>query len=325
MGLQSMRSPAEGEFLFEIDPGPLEECVTALGGLPLFGRAVRSLDAPGSVKRNLRLKQWGRGLDEAAYVESFLTLNAVGGDCLADFDQLREAADVTQMTGSQMPSAEGARKSRYRFHEEARIEQPQLELAVDQVSYLPEESAPLRASAQVNQDAVRELWRRCPEQQIATVDLDSTIIESWKKAAKRTYEGTSGSQPMLAPWAEMNVVSAGEFRDGSVPAQQRPPRVAQRAFGALPETVRERYFRGDSACEEQALLTWLRNQQRPDGPQASIGFAISARMNPVPREEFLATPEERWQPYSEDSQVSRQCAQVDYCPEETVENRCREP
>ena len=49
MSLKSKHSPAEGEFLFEIDPQPLEECVTAFGGVPLFVRAVRSLDEPGSV------------------------------------------------------------------------------------------------------------------------------------------------------------------------------------------------------------------------------------------------------------------------------------
>jgi len=325
MRLKSRRSPAEGEFLFEIDPEPLEECVTALGGLPLFLRAVRSLDVPGSVKRHLRLKQRERGLDEASYVESFLTLNAVGGDCLEDFDQLHEAPDVTQMAGYQMPSAEAARKFLYRFHEEALIEQAQQELAVGQVSYIPEESAGLRALAQVNQDVVRELGRRCPDQKIATVDLDSTIIESWKKEAKRTYEGCTGYQPVLALWAEMNVVLADEFRDGNVPAQQQPLRVAQRAFAALPETVGERYFRGDSACEEEGLLTWLRNERRPDGPQGFIGFAVSARMSPALREEILATPEERWQPYAEDSQGIKECAQVDYFPEETAENHYREP
>ena len=40
-------SPAEGEFLFEIDEQPLEECLTALGGVPLLLRTLRSLDVPG--------------------------------------------------------------------------------------------------------------------------------------------------------------------------------------------------------------------------------------------------------------------------------------
>jgi hypothetical protein len=41
MRLKSKRSPAEGEFLFEIDEQPTEECLTALGGLPLFVRTAR--------------------------------------------------------------------------------------------------------------------------------------------------------------------------------------------------------------------------------------------------------------------------------------------
>ena len=76
MPLKSKRSPAEGEFLFEIDEQPTEECLTALGGVPLFVRTARSLDVPGSVQRNLALKQRDRGFDEATYIESFLVLNA---------------------------------------------------------------------------------------------------------------------------------------------------------------------------------------------------------------------------------------------------------
>jgi hypothetical protein len=60
-------SPAAGEFLFEIDSEPLQECVTALGGSPLLVRAARSLDVTGSVQRHLRVKQRERGFDDATY------------------------------------------------------------------------------------------------------------------------------------------------------------------------------------------------------------------------------------------------------------------
>ena len=59
----------------------------------------------------------------------------------------------------------------------------------------------------------------------------------------------------------MNVVVAEEFRDGNVPVLKDPKRVAQRAFATLPETIRERYFRGDSGCDEEGLLSWLRNPE----------------------------------------------------------------
>ena len=100
MGLKTQfRSPAEGEFLFEIDGTPLEETLTSFGGWPLFLRTARSLGLAASVQRNLELKQRRRGLDEASYVESFLALNAVGGACLDDFDVLREDAGMAAMFG----------------------------------------------------------------------------------------------------------------------------------------------------------------------------------------------------------------------------------
>jgi DDE family transposase len=311
------KSPARGEFLFEIDSESLEEQVTVLGGIPLLVRAARSLDVPGSVARHVGIKQRERGFDEATYVESFLVLNAVGGDCLEDFDQLREDAGLAEMLGHAVPSAEAARKFLYQFHDGEKIEQAQQELAADRVSYIPQENAALRGLGEVNHDVVQELGRRCPEQKIATLDVDATIIESWKREAKPTYEGTTGYQPVLALWAEMNVIVADEFRDGNVPAHQQLLPITQQAFQALPDTIVERYFRGDSACHEQSLLEWLRDEQRRGGPAGRIGFAISARMNPALHAEIVATPESRWQPYSEDSVTVKQCCEVDYVPEET--------
>src|ERR1019366_5207997 len=131
-------SPAEGEFLFQLDPEPLEECVTAYGGIPLFLQAARSLDVPGRVKQHLQLKQRQRGLDEAGYVESFLVLNALGGECLDDFDRLREDEGLREMMGHDVPSPEAARKFLYQFHDESKrnIGVGDLNSPLD-VSYLP--------------------------------------------------------------------------------------------------------------------------------------------------------------------------------------------
>lgn len=317
-------SPAEGEFLFDIDSEPLEECITAWGGVPLLVRAARSLDVPGLVQRHVQVKQRERGFDEATYVESFLVLNAVGGDCVEDFDQLREDGGLKEMLGHEVPSAEAARKFLYQFHDEKKMEQAQQELGAGQVSYIPGESTALAGLGRVNEEVVRELGRRSG-QKIATLDLDGTIIESCKREAKLTYEGTTGYQPLLVLWAELNVVVAEEFRDGNVPGIQAPLLVTQKGFQALPPRMKELYFRGDSACDEERLLTWLRDEKRKDGPQGRIGFAVSARMNSALHEDIVALPQAQWQPYSENSVTIKECAEVDYVPEESPENRYREP
>jgi hypothetical protein len=113
----------------------------------------------------------------------------------------------------------------------------------------------------VNRDLVQRFGERVPDQRIATVDQDATIIESHKQQALTTYEGVRGYQPMLAAWAETGLVLADQFRDGNVPAQMEPLEVARRAFAALPSTVREYYYRGDAACHESGLVNWLRDEQ----------------------------------------------------------------
>ncbi len=310
-------SPAAGEFLFELDPEPLEEDVTAYAGIPLFVQAMRSLDVPGSVKHHLHVKQRQRGLDEASYIESFLVMNTLGGNCLEDFDRLREDAGMTEMLGHEMPSPEAARKFLYQFHDEEKIQQAQKELAVGQVSYIAEESAPLRGLAQVNQEMVQEIGRRCADQKIATVDLDATIIESWKRQAQATYQGISGYQPMLALWAEMDLVLADEFRDGNVPAQMKPLPVTRRAFEALPGTVQEYYFRGDSACWEKELVKWLRDEERSEGPKGRITFGISVRMTANLKKHIVRLGENLWKSYREDPGRVSECADLlNYWPEE---------
>ena len=113
-------SPAAGELPFEYDVEPAEEVLTGYAGMPLFVRAARSFGVPESVKQHLRLKQRQRGFDEATYVESFLVLNALGGDCLDDFDRLREDAGLAEMLGHEFPSPEAARKFLYQFHDQGK-------------------------------------------------------------------------------------------------------------------------------------------------------------------------------------------------------------
>jgi len=123
------------------------------------------------------------------------------------------------------------------FHEEEKIEEAQQRRLPDTTAYIPEENRALEGLGRVNRDLLQRLGERCADQKIFTVDQDATIIESRKREALYTYEGSRGYQPMLAVWAEMDVVLADEFRDGNVPAQMAPLTVAQAAFAAAPKTV----------------------------------------------------------------------------------------
>ncbi len=294
MRKQTKPSPTESPLLFDIDPEPIEETLTALGGIPLVVQAFRSLGLPQSVQDHVRVKERERGYDEATFVESFVILNAAGGECPEDFKRLREDPGLAEMLGHELPSPAAALQFLYAFHEEEKIEEAQQRRLPDQIAYIPDETRPLEGLGRVNRDLVQRCGERCPDQRIATVDQDATIIESHKREAMPTYEGERGYQPMLAVWAETGLVLADEFRDGNVPAMMEPLNVAQRAFAALPGTVKEYYYRGDSACHESDLVNWLRNEQREGGPPGRIGFAISARMSEALHAAIQAVPEAEW-------------------------------
>src|SRR5208337_1541517 len=86
MRKQPKRSPTESPLLFEVDPEPLPEMLTALGGIPLVVQAFRSLELPRSVRERVRVKERQSGYDEATFVESFVILNAAGGEYVDDFE-----------------------------------------------------------------------------------------------------------------------------------------------------------------------------------------------------------------------------------------------
>jgi hypothetical protein len=131
---------------------------------------------------------------------------------------------------------------------------------------------------------------------------------------------------MVAVWAEADLVLADEFRDGNVPAKQDPLTCAKLAFAALPETIRQRYFRGDSACHENDLLDWLKAPEREAEPGGRIVFAVSAVLSEPLAKALRAVKEASWQTFDkEDDGTLRQWAEVDFVPGEKSEHKDSKP
>lgn len=67
--------------------------------------------------------------------------------------------------------------------------------------------------------------------------------------------------------------------------------MTQRAFYALPATVQELYFRGDSACWERELLNGLRDEPSRQGPRGRVTFDISVPMTANLKKHILRLPD----------------------------------
>jgi hypothetical protein len=230
--------------------------------------------------------------------------------------------------GYGLPKVTAVREFLERFHDPD-LEKLRPERTV-QKSFIFPSSAPVSGLQEVQSGLVRRIARlyekQGQRQRIATVDQDATIIESHKAAAYCHYEEGKGYQPMVAVWAEADLVLADEFRDGNVPARQAPLACAKLAFAALPETVRQRYFRGDSACHEQELLDWLKHPEREAEPGGRIGFAVSAFMSEPLGQALRNLADGAWKTFDkEDDGTLRQWANVDFVPGDKYERKESQP
>ena len=322
------KTPLQEKTPFAIDGKPMEGLLTARAGLAMFSRAFRSLGAPQLCDEQVRVKQRERGFTAGQQVESLVLLHVAGGDCMQDIESLRKDGGVTKMLGYAAPSERCVAEFLESFHDPEKAAQARAQAQrQEQLSFIPEETAALSGLGQVGCGVVRAISGRAKQPETrATVDQDATIIESFKREAQWTYEGTRGYQPMVALWAETELILADEFRDGNVPALSSPLTCAQAAFAALPETVTEYSFRGDSACHESGLVNWLRNPKRESGPKGFIGFGVSARMSEDLGKALKAVPEKQWTTFGKESDGTlRQWADVDFAPGEKVEKKDIEP
>ena len=141
----------------------------------------------------------------------------------------------------------------------------------------------------------------------ANASASHAVVESHK-----TTQGGRGYQPMLALWAEADLIVADQFRDGNVPAHQEPLTCCQLAFAALRPSPR-----ATSAVTAVGNLLDC-SDQRQQEPGGGIGFAISARMSPELRRAATLV---KWTTFAADGTM-RQWAELVY-PSKKTEHKDR--
>jgi hypothetical protein len=276
------------------------EDVTARSGLPLVVETMRALGMSESAAEHLPEQKRDRGFTPEEKLEALVTLIAAGGDRVEDVRVLAEDKGLEKLLGGAFPSPDALLDFLAQFHDPKCWE----ERPPEKKAWVPPESTGLRALDAVNRELVAQGADRSVTQ--ATIDHDGTIIEANKRDAKVAYEGTRGFQPLVAVWAEQQLVVSDEFRDGNVAGGEDPLTSVKRAFANLPPWVVERRFRADSAAYYAPLLKHLVNEQ--------IGFAISADMSKELRAVCVAVPPERWAPLDTREREQVDIAEVEFTP-----------
>jgi len=282
---------------FMVDVGDREE-VTGRVGLTLVVEAARALGLDALVEGQLTVAKRRRGAAAYAKVEALLLLIAAGGDRVEDIRVLAKDKGLLRLLGERLPSPDALLRLLNGF-DDPRV---WAQRPPDEKSWVPPETAPLRALFEINRAVVARA--ASPATTIATIDHDGTIIEAHKRDALIAYEGTRGYQPLVAVWVEEDLIVGDEFRDGNVPGNKDPLSSVRRAIEALPGWVTKRYFRGDSADYYLPLLKYLVKEH--------IGFAISADMTEQLRARCQKVPEPDWLKLQEREREVVHVAEVEF-------------
>jgi len=305
---------------FVVKTVPEDLNMTARAGLALVFEAVTALGVEASVKRHVHVRRRSRGFSDASAVKWFVGLLASGGDCIDDFQVLDADGGLCRLVGERPPKPSTAREYLYGFHDDNLIETARREAEIHKrVAYIPGENGPLVGLGLV----MGQLAHRVGVQlglTKATLDLDATIQESHKREAKWHYKGGRGYQPSVIYWVESDQIVGDEYRDGNVPAGMSNLPLIQLGFSRLPPTITQRYFRGDSACYEDAVLKWLANPKRANGPEGHIGFTISADMSEELRGVCEQVPQASWELLEERTNETVWCSDVEFTPGDWPKN-----
>jgi hypothetical protein len=299
MGLRPRQHGRQGILPFVLLPTDRDD-VTARVGLPLVVETMRALGIDEVAREELPAPQRQRGFAPEEKLEALAIVIAAGGDRVEDVRILGEDKGLERLLGRAFPSPDALLDFLGQFHDPQCWE----DRPPEKKAYVPRESAGLRALDAINRELVARGADRSTTR--ATLDHDGTIIESHKRDATVAYEGTCGYQPLVAVWAEEQLVVADEFRDGNVAGGDDPLSSAQRALKNLPPWVVERFFRADSAAYYTPLLKYLVAEK--------VGFAISADMTKELRQRCLAVPGERWMAFETRPREEVALAEVEFTP-----------
>jgi hypothetical protein len=274
--------------------------VTGRAGLPLVVETMRAMGVDEVAAEQLPEPRRDRGFAPEEKLEAIVTLIAAGGDRVEDVRVLAEDKGLEKLLGAPLPSPDALLDFLGQFHDPKCCD----DRPADKKAWVPPESKGLLALEAVNRQVVAQGAERSVTQ--ATIDHDGTIIEAHKREAKVAYEGTRGFQPLVAVWAEQQLIVSDEFRDGNVAGGEDPLSSVKRAFANLPPWVVERRFRADSAAYYTPLLKYLVNEK--------IGFAISADMSKELRARCVAVSAEQWVPLDTREREQVDIAEIEFTP-----------
>jgi len=326
----------QGELPFKYEQDKSKSGMTAAGGVGLYLDLMSRSGMMRSIDQNVCARKGGQGWTDVEMVLSLVLLNLVGGDSVEDLQRLECDEGLCALLSKSL-SHGLSRKGRQQLKKGWRkAKSRHVPSASSVFRYLSsyhdegEESRRVKGKAYIPcpNEALKGLKRVCgefigfvqqnDEQDIATLDMDATLVETEKRDALWSYKGFRAYQPLNVYWAEHDMVLHTEFRDGNVPAGFEQKRVLTEALEQLPGTVQRVRMRSDTAGYQHELLSYC---ERADNKRCGrIEFTVSCDVSPQFKVAVGEVDQGEWKPlfktdrWGNSYETGRQYAEVCFVP-----------
>ncbi len=333
---------AQGVFPFQYEVEKRAGGMTALAGLPTYLEFGYVMGLSKAIENRLKIRGGDQGWSDCETVMALVLLNLADGQGLSDLDilegdegfcrVLRESVGFGKSRRERRASSKRRRNqdkrsvpspssvSRYLSHfhdpEQERLRKPE-------TSFIPDPNEYLRSLIQVNGDWAACVQNRSP-QEVATLDMDATVVATNKREALYCYKGGRAYQPLNVYWAEQDLILHSEFRDGNVWAGTDNLRVFTEALALLPAGVRKVSLRSDTAGYQHDLMKFCAN---PDKLRFGvIEFAIGAKVSESFKRSVLEVEETEWRRLYRKTEkglveTGQEYAEVCFVPEEMARKK----
>jgi hypothetical protein len=240
-----------------------DAAVTGLGGVPALVNLAHEMGLFQDVDMLLPAKERDRGYSPSASVFDLMLIPFTGGECIDDLAVLRADQGLERLLHRQVMAPSTA-------HDFLR-----------RIQYVG-----LDGLGRVRQRQLACVARSNRQTQ-ATLDCDASLFTSRSRMAQRSYKGERGWMPMLAFWAELDVVVHEEFRQGSMAPQGDALNFLKDTVAQLPRTVTQIHVRSDSAWYQREVIDYCEEK--------GYGFAITADKDEAVKAALMLINEDDWQ------------------------------
>jgi hypothetical protein len=232
--------------------------LTSFSGLPFLVELADHLGVCKTVNRIPGLQERRRDHMPSDYLMSLVCMLSGGGDTLDEVELIRQDPGLKKLFGTTLPAPNSVGEFLRRFDRSAAYD---LSL--------------------ISSSLALESLQRLPLSEV-TLDFDSTLIESKKEEAAKSYAGYTAYNPLLVWIAEANVWLTGVFRPGNASPQSHLVSLLKRCRRLLPEGLRVR-VRSDSAGYQIKFVKQCHRSGYLFTVTADQDAAVQASIAAIPR------------------------------------------